>query len=50
VKKDPPNEEMFLEAFMKGLWGNLFSESLLKDRHKTMAKIRKRASTHMDVE
>jgi len=50
VKIDPPNEEMVLEAFMKGLQTNPFSESLLRDRPETMAEVRRKAITHIDAE
>jgi len=50
IKINSPNEEMFLEAFMNRLQTNPFSEFMLRDRPKTMKKVCRRATTHMDVE
>jgi len=41
---------MFIEAFVKGLRANPFSESLLWDKPETMVEVRRRATTHMDAE
>jgi len=49
VKIDSPNEEMFVEAFVKGLFVNPFSESLLWIME-TIAEVHRRATTHIEAE
>jgi len=50
VKINPPNEEMFVDAFVKGLRANPFSESLLRERVKFMTEVCRRATTHIEAE
>jgi len=41
---------MFVDAFVKGLRTNPFSESLLRDKVETMAMVYRRATTHIEAE
>ena len=50
IKINSPSEEMFIEAFKKGLRANPFSESLLREKPKTIVEVLRRATTHMDAE
>jgi len=45
VRIHQPNEEMVVDAFLNGLRANPFSESLLRNRAKSIAEVRKRSST-----
>jgi len=47
VKIDFTNEKMFIDAFVKRLRENPFSESLLREKVKIMDEIRRRATTHI---
>jgi len=37
----PPNEEMFTDIFVKGLWANYFSKSLIRNKVDNLVEIKK---------
>jgi len=43
VKINFSNEDMFIDAFVKGLRANPFSESVLREKVETMVEVRQRA-------
>jgi len=45
-----PNEEILVDAFVKGLRANTFSESLVRIPALSLSEIRSRATTHIEAE
>jgi len=45
-----PNEELLVDAFVKGLRANTFSESLVRIPALSLSEIRSRATTHIEAE
>jgi len=45
-----PNEEILVDAFVKGLRANTFSESLVRILTLSLSEIRSRATTHIEAE
>jgi len=45
-----PNEKILVDAFLKGLRANSFSESLVRIPALSLSEIRLRATTHIEAE